>query len=78
MCQQAVSESAVDYEPIKLVYFKALYLNKASDPSHHLQNLQMTNFLHLPPSHGMFPACLYFLCIQFNFPSIAKKFFSRF
>lgn len=44
MCQQAMSESAVDYDPIKLVYFRALYLNKASDFSNNLHNLQMTNF----------------------------------
>lgn len=44
MCQQAMSESAMDYEPIKLGYFKALYFNKASDLSDNLQNLQITNF----------------------------------
>lgn len=44
MCQQAMSESAVDYDPIKLVYFRALYLNKASDFNNNVHNLQMMNF----------------------------------
>lgn len=43
MCQQAMSESAMDYEPIKLLYFKALYLDKSSNLSDNLQTMQISN-----------------------------------
>ena len=58
-----MSESAVDYEPIKLVYLKALYLNKTSDLSDNLQNLQITNFA-LPSKPWGVPGL--FDCIQFD------------
>lgn len=38
-----MSESAMDYEPIKLLYFKALYLDKSSNLSDNLQTMQISN-----------------------------------
>lgn len=38
-----MSESAVDYEPIKLLYFYALYLDKSSNLRDNLQNMQISN-----------------------------------
>ena len=62
MCQEAMSESVMDYEPIKLLYFYALYLDKSSDLSDNLQNMQMSNIA-LQASHDTFLAYLYIHCI---------------
>ena len=57
-----MSESAVDYEPIKLLYFYALYLDKSSNLCDNLQNMQISNIaLQSKPRHilGLFVHSLY-------------------
>lgn len=52
-----MSESAMDYEPVKLLYFEALYLDKSSNLSDNLQDMQISNIaLPSKPRHilGLF------------------------